>query len=561
MLVVAGWLCQAGFRAWLSRGQLVPLANPDESAYLIAARVLADGTGGDFAQSTLYPAGYPLLITPVFWFTHNPVTAYRAVLMINAAISALLMPLAFVAGRRLELSRPLAYAVAMITALLPAGLFYSEYALADAIFPVLVLAWLLATHSWLTAPGARGKYWAATGAALLTGYSYAVHSRGLVIIAGFVAVGAVVSWYRLVPRGTLAAAGLALLTTVLAGWALDKHIAAIMYPGGARSLSGVAATRLHSVHGVILVLEMAAGQMWRLTLDSWGIAAVGLVATLVVMVRRNTGADVRIMAALSVGVTIAIAVTTPAALPANQGQVWASGRYLDCMIVTFFLPGMVVLLKGHRRQILACAGAVVPPTVVAGITVDAYAGTSLPASTFGTAFNFAEPAFLTQDWVQANVALATLVALALLVLWVVVVLFVPGGRLLVLAGLAAISLAAVLQMTSEVSRAYTPAAVTSTAGLITSGDLKPGEQLAVSTTLSWEISIPQAYEIWWTQEESFNQATQPPPADATIVEVPWPASGPAQDSWPQAPHGWQIVTYDPAVGLTPGWVAWRAPGS
>src|ERR1700721_1867312 len=74
-----------------------PLAPPDESAYLIAARVMSGGVSADFSYSTLYPAGYPLLITPVFWFTHNPVTVYHAVLMgINAPLSALIMPLGYV---------------------------------------------------------------------------------------------------------------------------------------------------------------------------------------------------------------------------------------------------------------------------------------------------------------------------------------------------------------------------------------------------------------------------------------------------------------------------------
>jgi hypothetical protein len=54
------------------------------------------------------------------------------VLVINAAISALLMPLAYVTGRRLGLVRPAAYAVAAVAALLPAGLFYSEFAMTDA---------------------------------------------------------------------------------------------------------------------------------------------------------------------------------------------------------------------------------------------------------------------------------------------------------------------------------------------------------------------------------------------------------------------------------------------
>ena len=38
LLVGAGWLVLVALRAWFSRAQTVPLANPDESAYLIAAR-------------------------------------------------------------------------------------------------------------------------------------------------------------------------------------------------------------------------------------------------------------------------------------------------------------------------------------------------------------------------------------------------------------------------------------------------------------------------------------------------------------------------------------------
>ena len=206
LLVAVGWLVEFGLRVWFSRGQSVPLANPDESAYLIAGRVLAGGPATDFSYSTLYQAGYPLLIAPVYWFTSNTVTVYHAVLVINAAISALLMPLAYVMGRRLGLVRPAAYAVAAVAALLPAGLFYSEFAMTDAIYPVLVLAWLLTVHTWLTARSARGQYAAAAGSALLAGYAYAVHSRGAVIVLSYVAVGLLIAWRRLAPRRTRRAA-------------------------------------------------------------------------------------------------------------------------------------------------------------------------------------------------------------------------------------------------------------------------------------------------------------------------------------------------------------------
>src|SRR5580698_1887822 len=116
LLVAAGWLLQVGVRAWFSRGQSVPLANPDETAYLIAARVLAGGPAANFSYSTLYQGGYPLLITPAFWFTASPAVVYHTVLLINAALSALIMPLGYLACGRLGLGRRTAYGVAMVAA-------------------------------------------------------------------------------------------------------------------------------------------------------------------------------------------------------------------------------------------------------------------------------------------------------------------------------------------------------------------------------------------------------------------------------------------------------------
>jgi hypothetical protein len=571
LLLVAGWLVQAGLRSWLSRAQAVPLATPDESAYLIAARVLAGGVPANFSYSTLYPAGYPLLITPVFWFTGNPVTAYHAVLIINALVSATVLPLAYAAGRRLGLGRPAAYAVATAAALLPDALFYSGYAMTDAIFPVLVLGWLLTVHSWLdpaAARSVRGRYWAAAGSALLTGYAYAVHSRGLVMLLFYLAVGALIAARRLAPRGTVAVAAVALALPAGLSWWLNRHLAAVMYPSGARSLSSEALARLGSVHGVIFVLEMAAGQVWRLVLDSWGVAGIGLAAALGFAARRGVRLEVRVMAALAVAVTLVTAVAAPAALPPDQAQTWASGRYLDGLVVAFFVAGAAMLLRAGGRWIVICAAAVVPPVVIAAVAVAAYAGTSVPTAGFGAGFSFGGPAVLTQDWTQASVLLATAVTLGLLALWVGWVLaadrltgrwpgraLMPGGRALVLAGLAAVSLVAVAQMTSHISRAGTPGQEANTTGLVTASGLRPGQRLAIGTGLSWASWMPQAYEIPWAPLEFFDAASQPPPANASVVEVAWPAGQPARASWPQAPAGWRIVATDQADG----WVAWRRP--
>jgi hypothetical protein len=288
------------------------------------------------------------------------------------------------------------------------------------------VAWLLCVHSWLTASSAPGRYAAAVGSALLAGYAYAVHLRGLVIVIAYVACGVFIFWRRLAPRWTAFAAGASLLGVVGMGWALDRYLAGALYPEGARSLTAQMATKMANVHGAINVFEMAAGQMWRLVLDSWGIAGLGLVAAAAVIVRRGVRTDLRVMAALAVAVTVVTACTAPAALPPDQSQTWASGRYLDGMIVTFFLAGLVVLLRASRRDILLGFAGLVAPTVVAAVVVAVYAGSSLPTNGFGYSFNFAEAAVLTQNWNQAIVALATGVALGLLGVVVLGVLVARG---------------------------------------------------------------------------------------------------------------------------------------
>ena len=88
------------------------------------------------------------------------------------------------------------------------------------------------------------------------------------------------------------------------------------------------------------------------------------------------------------------------------------------MTIAFFLAGAVVLLRAGLRPILACAACAATLFVVAAATVAMYAGSSLPTSGFGSAFNFTEPAVLTQNWTQASVLLATAVTLGLLAAWI-----------------------------------------------------------------------------------------------------------------------------------------------
>ena len=541
LLVAVGWLLEFGLRVWFSRAQSVPLADPDESAYLIAARVLAGGPAADFSYSTLYQGGYPLLIAPVFWFTSNAVAVYHSVLVINAAISAALMPLAYVAGRRLGLNRPAAYAVAAVTALLPAGLFYAEYAMTDAIYPVLVLAWLLTVHSWLTARTVRGQYAAAAGSALLAGYAYAVHSRGTVIVLGYVAVGVLVAWRRLAPRRTVAAGALVLAATAGAGWLLDRYLSSTMYPEGTRNLSAQAASTLRSVHGAINVFEMAAGQLWRLVLDSWGLAGIGLFAALMRdraaqvpgrpedhgrTVRGPHGGHRRhgaCRAARGPGPDLGLgalprrpdrhvlprrrrgAAARPAPVRPDLRGVHGGGdravrrdreRLRGFVPAHRELPDRVQLRRACRAD----------PGLVPRQRLGGDGGGAGPARGVGGAGAGGPPG------------------------WPGAALGVPVSRVLrglAVAGLAAVSLVAVTQMTSHISQAAEPAQAENTTGFVAATGLEPGDQIAVAFTVGINLPAtdvpyflwaPQAFEVSWTELEFFNPA-QPPPAGVDVVET------------------------------------------
>jgi hypothetical protein len=560
-----GYLAQVALRLYLSRMQVVPLSNPDEAGYMVAARVLAGaGAPSDFSYGTLYQGGYPLLLVPIYWFTSNSVAVYHATMAVNAVVNAALMPLAYLAFRRLHARRWVAYAASAVAAVVPEGVFYTQYAVADAVFPVVVLAWLLCVHSWLTARTWRSSAAAAAGSALLAGYSYAVHPRGVVVIAGFAVIAIVAAVRRIVRLWSVPLAALVVAACVWATLRLDRLIEDLIYPEGPRSLSGQAWSRLTDAHDQIHVLEMAGGELWRIVVDTWGIAGIGMAAAVAAIFRRGVQRELRLMAALVVLVTLGIVYTAPSALPLDQPSAWASGRYPDAMTVTFFIVGIVVLLSARGWRLIACAAASAAVAVGTAVLVVSYAGAHIHTAGFA-AYNFADPVVLTQGWHELSVPEATGVAVALLAFWVLAALVLgwllrgprAAWRVTLLIPIAAMNLFALVQMTTHISQASTPPQLANSLGFVTAAGLRPGDKVAVDSGMwpDWPAWIPQSFEVWWTELDFFSSGSSPVPPGTTVVEVPWPAGKPAQASWPKAPAGWQVVAKDRLYN----WVAWRAP--
>jgi hypothetical protein len=561
--LTVGYLAQVAIRVWLAHWSLVPQANPDESAYLITARVLAHaGAASDFSYGTLYQGGYPLLLVPIYWFTSNSVTVYHAVTVENSILNAFLMPLAYLVLRRLALPRWTAYVVAAATALVPEGLFYTQFALADAIFPVLTLAWLLCVHTWLNTRTALWSCVAATGSALLAGYSYAVHPRGLVTVVAFVLVAVWVFLSRMTFRWSVVPAALATAVLVEAERVLSGHIRVLLYPEGPRSLRSTAVTHLTDLHAQVRIVEMTMGEIWRLTLDTWGLATMGVIAAVIVVFRRRVRADLRIMAAVAVIMLAATVYIAPAALPDNQGTNWASGRYPDSFEVFFFIVGVIVLLRARGWRLIGYGAGAAVVAIVTGLTVQHYDAVSQPVSGFG-AFNWAEPTVLAQGWAWLSIRKATAVAVGLMVLWVVLALVVrrlsgtswARWRVALVIPIAAMNVFAIVQMATKISGGDPAGQNENSLQLVTGGYLKPGDRVEVDYQVPWRSWVPQSFEVWWAPLTFFDASKDAPSPGTTLVEVPWPGRGSARDSWPQAPKGWYVVTSNPAYD----WVAWHAP--
>ena len=76
--LLIGWLLQVAWRLWFARNVNQPVAHPDESSYLLVARLLAGGPESTITtQNPLRQMGYPAVLTPLYFFVHDHVAVFR----------------------------------------------------------------------------------------------------------------------------------------------------------------------------------------------------------------------------------------------------------------------------------------------------------------------------------------------------------------------------------------------------------------------------------------------------------------------------------------------------
>ncbi|MBT2209573.1 MULTISPECIES: hypothetical protein [Actinomadura] len=565
-LLVAGVVAQVCVRLWFARARTGPVADPDETGYLLVARWLAGGHGADYSGHTFYQGGYPLLLVPANWLSDDLMTVYTLAMATNALIGAALFPLGYLALRRLGLARRPALPLAWAAALLPETTFFGAFTLTDAVLPTLVLAWLLALDRFVR----DGRTGSAVLASAAASYLASVHMRGTMLLAvhgavlGLLLLAVVlVRWRRVAAavgadrtaaitrraRGT--AAGLAVAAAgYAAGAALNARVKAEMYPDGAKDHLGIMTSRLTSVSGQEWALSGSAGQVWYMIVATWGLAGIGLAAVLATPLRRRAPAADRVMAAVLLVATAGVAYSSSAALP-DEHRIgnYAYGRYLSCIVLVYALVGAVALLRSRTRRAaqLTAAGALLLSGSAAWVT--AYAGDRL--ETFGfIAFDFPEPMFLTGDRTALHMPEVTLAGAGLLCCALLLTRArVPRVAALLLAGgLVGINLAAMtfaMGPKQDRVRPASPLAGPQAGGVV------------VDQSVYWVLRVKFQYPVDWTRvERPYGQRNRPPAPGVCTVVLPLPNGTAPEASWPAHPPAWRFRA---GRAYSTGWVTWWDP--
>lgn len=566
--VAAGYVGQVFFRLALVTGENYPTVGPDEHMYLVLARLLAGGSATEIPSDMVIPGGYPLLISPALRITHDPVQAYHLVLGINALLSCLVLPLANVALRRLDVPRPVSYVLATVVVMLPPVVFYSQFALADTPLPALVLAWLIGVHGLLSEGSFRRRCGSGILAGGAAGFSMMVHDRGGVVVALTCLVLLVAFVRNWAPRPATAAAlsALALMYATqreLAQWLLSRLDGT--HPSQVGNAVWLALRNPELYQRTVM---RWIGHTWYFVTSTWGMGALGLVVCCACLASTRAARADRAVAFLTVALLLGVSLAAAAALPTDRRiDTIVNARYLSPLVPPLFLAGSVALhrIKG-RRALVRAAVAAIALTVALTAALTVLAGDRFEKLNF-ILWALPDSTFLSSrwsgDWGVFSVPLTTVTALTVFTATILlrgllstrrplVAMIGVGMALTVFAGWATVTI------TQHVSRPTLARGYPDATGFMNQARIRPDDRLVMDLGLGWRTRFAMTYMVLdgrvWTRDLA-GPDTPPDAADVAVTTVRTP-SAPAADSWPKAPAGWHVAVVIPQRNL----VVWRRGG-
>ncbi|MFJ3214367.1 hypothetical protein ACIPLC_00350 [Kitasatospora sp. NPDC086801] len=552
--LLLGYLGQTAFRLALSIHNYYPSVHADEDGYLAIARVLAGRPVSEMPTGVIIPGGYPLLISPALRIADDPATAYHLIMVINAVLNALVFPLAFVAARRLGLSRPHAFLAGTAVALVPAVIFYSQFVMTDAILPVLLLIWLIAMHGWLSPGSSRRRSLHAVAMSLAAGYSMATHDRGGVVVALTALVLVVVLVFGWAPRlsslAGIGALGVAFLGTKLLAHFVEGQFKDVPSAGVGNKVF----ENLENSDYTTTIIVRTFGELWYFMTSTYGFGAIAFVLCVVAVFHRRFSVAERVVAFCMVALLCGTALASAAGLADdNRVDNWVYARYCAVLVPVFLVVGLAVLFRAGTRPLLRLA---VVGTVVIGITgvsVTEYAGSKLNVWIIPWAVPDAQ--FLAATWDGLHMGRTTLGALA--VLAACLLLRVAGGRRIVAAVVGCLTIFAAfatVAVTNNVAEPHAKFRKYEAVGLAKEAGLGKGDNVILDWDLDWGTRMALTFEVYsgrvWTNNVKHGN-TPPEKANAMLLTVPKDAT--PESSWEKPLPGWRIAKYS----KDHGWVLWR----
>ncbi|MFI8344329.1 ArnT family glycosyltransferase [Streptomyces sp. NPDC085639] len=552
LALALGYVLNVLFRLALVRQQDYPTVSPDEPMYLVMARVLAGRSSTEIPNDQVIPAGYSLLISPALRITTDPVYAYHLIMGINALISCLVLPLAYWALRRLDVSRAVSYVAAFATVLLPPVVFYSQFGMADTPLPVLVLAWLIGVHGMFSEGSRRRRIWFALLGAFAAGYCLLTHDRGGVIIAltGLVLLVALVLGWA--PR-IAAALGLALLGAM---FAVKQVMTAWMMSNidGAKpsEVGNVVFETLENTRLMRRTIMRTIGHIWYFMTSTWGLGALALVVCVcAVLSPRFTRAN-RVVAFLMVALLGGIALAAAAGLPNDHRiDTIVYARYLSLLVPVYVLVALAVLyhVRGWKK-IVALGAASAGVTLALTAALLHMAGKQWAKSHF-VIWGLPDSTFLSSlwadDWSRFHGGRTAAVALIVFLVLMAVRLIGGNRRAGLTTGAVAVVVAlfagwATVTITDRVTVPSMKSRYSDATGFIEKSGLRPGDRLVMDRAFRWETRVTLGYEVidgrTWTRSLIKGEAV---PAGANVAVLNrFDEKSPAADSWPGVPAGWHI---------------------
>ncbi|XVU24736.1 hypothetical protein ACQPZJ_47275 [Actinoplanes sp. CA-054009] len=541
VVLVLGWAAGVLWRLWLGQSVTHPIAHTDEDSYLNVARAIAGGPGGFSSETPLFRrAGYPLLISPAFMFGLDFATSYKIVQVINAAISALTLPLAYLLARRMfGLRTWIAVAAGFVAATMPAGIFWSLLGMTDAVMAPILIGWFLAVHRWLGDTTRKG---AAITVGLLAGVLYMVHIRGTILVLVYLAFLVLLLLRR---RATWAAAGLSLVP-IVALIALNQVVIG-MLGDKMRILSNIVGGGTLEVFTSTQRLQVFFGSfgtnIWYMCVVTAGLAGLGWWVSAVEMIRPARDVAFRWTGGLAlfgtIGVTAGAALILAGLTDTNADAIYS--RYVQAFVPFWIVFGFAVLVDSRLRAVARAAVLPVLVLVVGGALIAyrldyvAERGHKLSYGMFGGP----DIITITAGWTGFRPVAGSVIGLAGLA----VLVAVTRLRRLAILAMALVIVANVITMSVMRERLVEPLGRKFTIPLdLAALGVGPGDRVELTGKMTTEGYFVMYHDVYWQDLQFITPSGPSAGADVVIGRY---AAGRPDLTWDGTRYDFELLAQTP----------------